>query len=352
MRALNRLVLPLLAAVLAAAGGPALAEMKKDVSFVLTTTAVTPGHGTMSSLQQELGFWEKEGLNVRILAVEGSTAAVQQVASGNADFVTVAPEVVFLSREKGIPIKAFYAIVPQTIFRVVVPADSPIKSPADFKGKTIGVPSMASASYPFARALVVSAGLDPDRDVQWLATGGGPQAALAMQRGQVQALSIWDTMQASLENRGMAFNVVTAPYVDTLIGQVLIAREDFLEKHPETAVAVARGIAKATMYALAKPEEAVRIHWARSALPTRLAEALAEKLADAAKVVVESVALMEVKDWPQKPYGFIAPEKWTATLEAAASQGQITNRDAARSGFTNQWIEAINTFDKAAAVGP
>ncbi len=47
--------------------------------------------------------------------------------------------------------------------RIVVPDDSPIKTVADLKGKTVGVPSLASGSVPFARALIASVGVDSTR---------------------------------------------------------------------------------------------------------------------------------------------------------------------------------------------
>lgn len=332
---------------LSMAVGAARAEMRPDVSFVLTTTAVTPGHSTVSSLQQKPGFWKQEGLNVRVLPVEGSTTAVQQVASGNADVASVGPEVLLSARERGVPIKAFYMIVPKTIYRVLAPADSAIRSPADLKGTTIGVPSVASASYPFARSLVSSAGLNPDTDVKWLAVGVGAQAALALQRGQVQALSIWDTMKASLEGRGMKFTLITAPYQDKLIGQVLVAREDFLEKHPESAIALARGIAEATVFAVAHPDETVHNHWRIYPQSKPQQGSDAEKLADARRELDARVGPMEVKDWPATPYGRIDPERWDATVQAALKEGQITSADKVQTAYTNEFIPKINDFDKA-----
>ncbi len=354
MKARKILLVPLSIAALtiAAVCGTATAEMQEDISFMLTTKSVSPGHSTMTSLQQDPGFWEKEGLNAEILSVGGSNIAVQQIASGNAEFSTISPEVLLAARAKGVPIQAFYAIVPETIFRVVVPTESPISSPADLEGKTIGIPSTGSAAYTFARTLVASAGLDPDEDVEWLPVGVGAQAALALERGQVQALSTWDTMQAAFENDGMEFKIVTAPYVKDLIGQVLVAREDFLEEHPETAIAVARGIAKATIFALNNPEETVKAHWQfyPESKPRQGSEA--EKLADAIHVMEARLGLMEVEDWPQTPYGRIDPEVWNATVQAAVEQNVITSEDAVEDAYNdNEWIEEINDFEKASLGG-
>lgn len=346
----KRLMVSLLMIVMVGASGGALADKNADVKFLITTTKIEPGHSMISSLQEKPGFWKREGLNVQIIGVEGSSLAVQQVGSGNADFASVGPDVLLTARDHGVPIKAFYAIVPHTIFRLMVPADSAIKSPADFKGKTIGIPSTASASYPFSRAILSSAGLNPDTDVHWLTVGVGAQAALALQRGQIQAIAGWDTMQAAFENRGMKFRDITAPFVDQLLGQVLIAREDFLQAHPETAIAIARGIAEATVFAINHPEEALKNHWQYYPQSKPREGTDAEKLKAGILDLQSRLSEMKVADWPKTPYGYIDPSSFDKTVEVALKEGQISDASAAKGAYTNEWIPQINSFDKARIV--
>jgi NitT/TauT family transport system substrate-binding protein len=343
-------MLSIVAMAVVGTSGAAFADKKTDVKFLITTTKIEPGHSMISSLQEKPGFWKQEGLNVQIIGVEGSSLAVQQIGSGNADIASVGPEVLLTARAHGVPVKAFYAIVPHTIFRLMVPAESPIKSAADLKGKTIGIPSTASASYPFSRAILSSAGINPETDVHWLTVGAGAQAALALQRGQVQALAGWDTMQAAFENRGMKFHNLTAPFVDQLLGQVLIAREDFLEAHPETAVAVARGIAEATVFALDHPEETLKNHWQYYPQSKPREGTDAEKLKAGIADLQSRLSEMKVADWPKTPFGYIDPASFDKTVEIALKEGQIPDAAAAKGAYTNKWIPEINKFDKARVV--
>jgi NitT/TauT family transport system substrate-binding protein len=343
----KRLAFSLLAASLVVSSGAALADKKTDVKFLITTTKIEPGHSTISSLQQDPGFWKQEGLNVQIIGVEGSSLAVQQVGSGNADFASVGPDVLLAARQHGVPIKAFYAIVPHTIFRLMVPAESAIQSASDLKGKTIGIPSTASASYPFSKAILSASGLNPETDVHWLTVGAGAQAALALQRDQIQAMAGWDTMQAAFENRGMKFRDIKAPFVDQLLGQVLIAREDFLAQHPETAVAIARGIAEATLYALTYPEKTLTNHWKLYPQSRPREGTDAEKMKAGIADLESRLVAMKVPDWPKTPYGYIAPASFDKTAELAVKEGQVSDRSAIEGAYTNQWITQINQFDKA-----
>ncbi len=325
----------------------AQAENKPVIKFLLTTTRIEPGHAPLSSLQQAPGFWKQEGLDVQTFGVEGSSLAVQQVASGNADFATVGPDVLLAARQHHLPLVAFYAVVPHTIFRLLVPATSKITAAADLKGTTIGTPSTASASYPFSRAILTASGLDPDKDVSWLTVGAGPQAALALQRGQISALAGWDTMQASFENRGMTFRTITAPFVKQLVGQVLIAREDTLQKHPELAVKIARGVAEATMFALAHPEATLQNHWRLYPQTKPRQGSEAEAMTAGLAELDSRVAGMIVKDWPKQPYGFIDPADFAATADMSFKDGQISDKSILPGAYTNQYVAEINRFDGA-----
>src|SRR5438552_1995025 len=156
----------------------------KKVVFAVTTKDISVGHAAHSSLPVALGYWKEEGLDVSVTSVEGSVAGMQQLAAGNINVVSLGPEEIVIGREKGIKIKGFYVQARETIFRVVVLAEGEIQSVRDLKGRTIGVPTLASGSVPFTKALVASAGLDPEKDVKFLATGVGSPGALALQTKQ------------------------------------------------------------------------------------------------------------------------------------------------------------------------
>src|SRR5258705_12717546 len=138
------------------------------VVYTLTTKDVSVGLSAHTSIPLTLGYWKAENLDVEITTLEGSTAGVQQLAAGNIQFATVGPETALLAREKGVKIKSFYAISRVTIFRVVVPQASSLRTVADLRGKTIGVSALTSGAVPVARARLASGGVDPDKDVKSL----------------------------------------------------------------------------------------------------------------------------------------------------------------------------------------
>jgi NitT/TauT family transport system substrate-binding protein len=337
-------------ATLAATAGFSQDKPLKKVVFAVTTRDISVGHAAHSSLPQALGFWKDEGLDVLVTSVEGSAAGLQQLGAGNVNLVSIGPEEIVIGREKGVKIKGFYVQARQTIYRIVVPDDSPIKTVADLKGKTVGVPSLASGSVPFARALIASVGVDPDKDVKFLAVGTGAPGRLALENKQVDALALWDALQASLENSGMTVRRLDTPFVKDMIGQTLAARDDTLAENPSIAVGFARGVAKATVFALANPEAAIRIHWKmyRQTRPQAVAEARA--MQEAIRIFNSRFELQRVDIRDDKRFGFASPAQWERLQTILKEQKIVSGTVPVAELYTGALIDEINRFDQAAIV--
>jgi NitT/TauT family transport system substrate-binding protein len=332
--------------------GAVLAQQKtpKKAIYTITTKDVSVGLSANSSIPQTLGYWKAEGLDLEVTTLEGSTAGIQQLAAGNIQFATVGPETALISREKGVKIKAFYAISRVTIFRVVVPRGSPIQSVADLRGKTVGVSALTSGAVPVARALLVSGGLDPDKDVKWLAVGVGAPAAVAVTQKSVDAMALWVDFQAGLENRGLQFQEITAPFMKDLPGQVVVTRDDFLADHPDVAVGFARGLAKATLFGLTNPEAAIRIHW--RLYPQTRPQAVDETraLKDARHVFNARFETQRVDNREDKRWGASSPAQWAGLKVLYREQQLIQGAVDVNEVFTNQLIDEINYFDQPAVI--
>src|SRR5690606_7632619 len=96
--------------------------------------------------------------------------------------------------------------------------------------------------------------------------GNGAQAAAALRAGRVDALSLFRAQHALIETLGFKFRYFTrdAP------SAVIAANTNFLEKNPEKAVAVLRGVALGSTFAQANPEAAVREFWKLYGMPQGL----------------------------------------------------------------------------------
>jgi len=320
-------------AALTPAAAPAQDKPLRKVIFAITTKDISVGHAAHSSLPAALGYWKEEGLDVAVTSVEGSAAGLQQIGSGNLQIVSIGPEEIVIGREKGVKIKGFYVLARETIYRIVVPADSPLQSVAQLRGKTIGVPSLASGSVPFAKALVASVGVDPDKDVKLLAVGVGAPGRLALQQKTVDALALWDTLQASIENSGLR-----------------LRRLDLAAESAAVLVGFARSVARATLFGLSNPEAAVRIHW--KAYPQTRPQGVeeAKALKDAIHVFRARFDLQRVDHRADKRYGASSLEQWDKLKSIYRDQKLIEGAVPAADFYTGALVDQINRFDKEAVI--
>jgi NitT/TauT family transport system substrate-binding protein len=336
--------------VLALAAASLAEDKPKKAVYTVTTKNLSVALSAHSSIPLTLGYWSAEGVDIEVTSVEGSTAGLQQLAAGNIQFATVGPEVALLAREKGVKVKSFYVVNGVTIFRVVVPRESPIQTAADLRGKTIGVSALTSGAVPVARAVVASGGLNPDRDVKWLTVGVGAPAALALKQKAVDAMALWGDFQAGLENQGIQFREISAPFMKDLLGQIVIARDDYLAEHPDVAVAFARGLAKATLFGLTNPDAAVRMHWKMypQTRPQGMDEARA--LQESIHVFNARFETQRVDNREDKRWGASSPAQWARLKAIYKEQGLIQGNIDVSEVFTNALIDEINRFDQAAVI--
>ncbi len=117
--------------------GPAAAETTK-LKMVLNWKYQGPQGWFF--LAQDKGYFKEEGLEVTMDQGNGSGAAVPLVANGTYDvgFGDINALVELAAKKPDIAPIAVYMMYNQPPFTVAVKADSPIKSPKDLEGKTLG----------------------------------------------------------------------------------------------------------------------------------------------------------------------------------------------------------------------
>lgn len=85
------------------------------------------------------GFYEEEGLNVTILPGGPDVAPTQVIAGGGADVVIDWMPSALAAREKGLALVNIAQPFKSSGMELTCLKESGVASPADFKGKTLGV---------------------------------------------------------------------------------------------------------------------------------------------------------------------------------------------------------------------
>lgn len=211
------------------------------------------------AVPKQLHYFADEHINPSILYTDGSTAALQAVASGSADIAFASSANIAAAVDKGLPLKAFAGITTKWPYFIGVPKDSTIQSIADLKGKRIGVVSLASASYADLRAVLKISGLN-ENDVTIVPIGAGARAAAALNAGDVDAVDSYSDSFTVLRQNGISFRLLQRPeQMNKLFSVTMVTSENVLKKKPQELIAFARAAYKGIIYTKLYPESALSL---------------------------------------------------------------------------------------------
>ena len=141
MRIMKKMVLVLLTAGLAFV---AHAADKVTIQLKWVTQAQFGGY----YVAQDKGYYSAAGLDVTIKPGGPDIATPQVIAGGGADVIVDWMPSALASREKGVPLVNIAQIFKKSGMMLTCRKDSGIKSPSDFRGKTLGVWFYGN-EYPF-----------------------------------------------------------------------------------------------------------------------------------------------------------------------------------------------------------
>jgi NitT/TauT family transport system substrate-binding protein len=171
---------------------------------------------------EEEGIFEKHGLSVELVDVQGGPNATAAVVSGSADIQLNSTDNNLLSRSHGQDMVAVSGNTTTPIMSVLVGNDFDAPNvdagwPAsieDLEGAKIGVTQRGASVELVMRYLLDKAGLDPDKDVTWVAVGTPPTALPALEQGQIDVLVAFEPSQTQAVEIGkyarMALDLRTA----------------------------------------------------------------------------------------------------------------------------------------------
>jgi NitT/TauT family transport system substrate-binding protein len=234
----------------------------KKVGLAVGTTVLNVGY-PMVTLPVTLGYWKQEGYDVDVQPVGASLQAIQQMVAGNADFAEVNASAIVQSNVKNnLPVRV---VMDNGVidWALAVDADGPIKSIKDIKGKTIGVFSLATGGIAYLNTYLRANGLDPGKDVDLVPLGLGAPPVEALRSGKVQGLLYWAAAVSTFENAGLKLRKLMGQDWRSYPDYSMSTMQATIDKDPAMVIAIARGAAKASVFALANPDCALKLHWAK-----------------------------------------------------------------------------------------
>ncbi|MBZ5605204.1 MAG: ABC transporter substrate-binding protein [Acidobacteriia bacterium] len=209
---------------------------------------------------QWLGFYKEEGVDVAISQIAGASKVLEAVVGGSAEVGGGVYEQSIQMAAEGRDIVCFVSMLRSPNFAIV----GRVKSPAELKGKIVGVSSPGSPSQFYMNHLLLAAGLTPG-DVSIAGVGMGATAVAALENKQVDAAVLFGSAITEATSRADLATLADSRTPDGLKkifgvedypASCLLARGEWLRANPNSA----RRIAKAVLRSLAwirehSPEE-------------------------------------------------------------------------------------------------
>jgi NitT/TauT family transport system substrate-binding protein len=333
-------------AVLAAGIAPAGAQTNVRVGWCAktVTSAAAP-----FAIATKMGWFAKDGIKVEMVPLPGSTDCVKTVATRDVNYALPSIEPLAIIRPQGVKVLNFYTAYQGNIYGIMVLVDSPVKKFTDLKGKNIGVTSMASAGVIIARAIAKTAGMNPDSDIRIVVAGEAAQTAALLRSGQVAALSQFDTQYALTENAGAKLRPLSEDNeaIAHFPANGFIALEDTLKTKREQSVALARGYAMGTLFALTNPEAAIRILWEVYPFTKATGKDEATALRDDLATLRARAANWRLEAGGVKRWGENSIANYNAYVDFLVKNGVLKQKIDAKELVTNDLIDDINKFDAA-----
>lgn len=129
----------------------------------------------------------------------------------------------------------------------------------DLKGKTYGVSRFGSLTDLGLKRAVAELGLDPEKDIKMIQTGGVPENLLFMQQGVIKgALISSPTLEKAKELGYREFmNLANLKY--RYPGTALVTTDSFVRSRPQTLNRFLKATLEGIKYAKANPDVTIRI---------------------------------------------------------------------------------------------
>lgn len=219
-------------------GGEAWSQ--KTLPTVRLGVEAISGTNSHYYVTQQLGLFQKHGVNPELISFQGGTIGLQSLLAGDIQFATQDGMAGLTANLRGANIHFIAGMI--NSFPFLILSRPEIRVPADLRGKKIAISRYGSSSDTAVRAVVESYKLRPDKDVIILQAGGQTERFAALRAGAVDAAIVSPPL--NLAGRALGFNEVIdlsesgVPYAH----QEIVAQKDFIDRNPDLVLRTLRAL--------------------------------------------------------------------------------------------------------------
>lgn len=195
---------------------------------------------------EESGIYDKYGLDVELLYIQ-SAQTVPAVLAGDVQLALGGGAAAMSSRLGGSDMVIFWALTNYYPYEFYVSND--IATPADLRGKMVGISRFGSSSDVATRIALQYLGVDPEREVTLIQTGSLADRMAAMQTGQLAGALASPPYNTALRRAGLRPLLDLSKTGEPSLNNVGFAPAVWLKEHQAVAQAFVNAMTEAIHYA-------------------------------------------------------------------------------------------------------
>jgi NitT/TauT family transport system substrate-binding protein len=332
----------------AASGSSSSCTTMKKVNIMMGTSVLDVSYVPYGILAKELGYYKSMCLDVSISINGTSITTEQALISGKTDVAMESPDnLIVAAQSSTLPISIFSNLIPKSIYTLAVKPGSSIKSFADLKGKTIGIPAESALFNAYLQARLKEAGLSLS-DVKLVNTGFGSAPMASLKSGAIDAFLAWPGLWASYRNAGYKFTLLPeASWQDSYYGIGLGSTNSYAKANPGVLQKIAKGIVMTDKYLQKKGnvEKAVKLYWADYPTSAPLPGTDSGKaLSNDEAILTATIQEMRIDQRPSsfKQWGAQDDATWARQIKFDTDAGLVSKTLTPSTFYTNKFTAAAN----------
>jgi len=236
------------------------AQEKKLEPFTISYASVS---GTRAPLwiAQDLGLFEKYGLDVNLVYIASGVISVNALLSGSVDIIAASGSSAVSAAARGAPLVIIASLGHIAYKLIALPSITTVQG---LKGKIIGSSRIGAGTDYALKRLLPKLGLTPGKDVQLIPTGisESDRRLVMMLQGKIDATLATEDNLLQLSTKNVKFSVLADLYDNGVYttGSDIATSRQLLKTKPQQLKAFLMALTEGTAYGRAHKDYTMRIY--------------------------------------------------------------------------------------------
>ena len=237
-----------------------VAQEKKLETFTISYASVS---GTRAPLwiAQDLGLFEKYGLDVNLVYIASGVISVNALLGGSVDIIAASGSSAVSAAARGAPLVIIASLGHIAYKLIALPSITTVQG---LKGKIIGSSRIGAGTDYALKRLLPKLGLTPGKDVQLIPTGisESDRRLVMMLQGKIDATLATEDNLLQLSAKNVKFSVLADLYDNGVYttGSDIATSRQLLKERPRQLKAFIMALTEGTAYGRAHKDYTMRIY--------------------------------------------------------------------------------------------